>query len=156
MARIIEFLTVNLAVKDLDAALGKYKALGFASHPANSMPDPPVQITDVSMPIGKAGHLSLIAALGSESMVTKFIEKRGEGTYSIALRTDNLSELMEEWSSAGAEWIFPEPHEFPAGTPCVNYIADRFLGNWVKPSSMFGVLFEVFELQGEIRPFGED
>lgn len=155
MVRFLEILTVNLAVKNLDQAMEKFRTLGFDMHPPNSMPEPPVQITDVSMPVGASGHLSIIAALDPSSPVARFLDKRGEGLYSIALRVDDLRGLMESWSAAGIEWVLPEPHEFPQGTPCVNYVAEQFLGNWVKPSSSFGVLLEIFELQGEIRPYME-
>lgn len=153
MAKIIELLTINLAVKNLDEAVGKYRAMGFTPHPPNSMPEPPIQITDVTIPTGASGHLSIIGALGDKSMLNRFLEKRGEGAYSIALRTDDLAGIMTAWRAAGVEWVFPEPYVFPPGTPCVSYVADRFLGNWVKPSSLFGVLLEVFELQGNVRPF---
>lgn len=155
MAKILEFLTVNLAVKDLDAAVAKYRALGFHPHPPNHMPEPPAEITDVSVPTGNFGHVSLISPTAPGATVAKFIEKRGEGCYSIALRTDNLEELMAEWRAAGIEWILPKPYEFPAGTPCVHYLPDKLIANWVKPNSMFGVLFEAFELKGNIRPFGD-
>ena len=155
MAQIIEFLTINVAVGDIDAAVGRYKALGFAPHPPNNMPDPPAQITDVSIPMGSVGHVSVIAGTDPDSMVAKWVEKRGEGMYSVAVRTDDLKGLMEEWTKAGVEWVLPEPYEFPPETPCVQYVAEKTIVNWVKPKSMFGMLLEVFELQGDIRPFGE-
>ena len=156
MAQILEFLTINLAVSDLDSTVDKYRAMGLKPHPPNRMAEPPAQITDVSVPLGSVGHVSIISPTDPSSTVARFIEKRGEGAYSIALRVDNLLEIMEQWSAAGIEWIMPEPYEFPPGTPCVQYLPDKLIANWVKPSSMNGVLFEAFELQGNIRPFGEE
>ena len=32
MAKIVEFITINVAVKDLDAAVSRYKAMGLPAH----------------------------------------------------------------------------------------------------------------------------
>ena len=118
MARILEFLTINLAVSDLDQVVDKYRAMGLKPHPPNHMPDPPAQITDVSVPLGlRSATFPSSRRPIPPSTVARFIEKRGEGAYSIALRVDNLTEIMEEWSAAGIEWILPKPYEFPPGTP---------------------------------------
>lgn len=151
MARILEFLTVNVAVQDIDAATAKYKALGLPTLPAHPMPEPPAEIVDVTVPIGPLGAVSLIAATGPGSPVKRFIDKRGEGVYSIAVRVDNLEEAMAEWSKAGFQWVLPKPYAFPAGNPAARYIPEKLLVNWVKPSSMFGVMLECFEFVGAVK-----
>jgi catechol 2,3-dioxygenase-like lactoylglutathione lyase family enzyme len=151
MASIIEFLTINIAVDKLDDALAKYRAMGFAPLDPEPMPDPPSEITHVSLPIGPGEPMSLIAALGPGSPVAKFIEREAEGPFSISLRTDDLKGLMAQWSAAGAKWVLPEPFVFPPNTPCLQYDSDGVLGNWVRRSSLFGVMLEIFELTGEVR-----
>ncbi|MGH6953221.1 MAG: VOC family protein [Alphaproteobacteria bacterium] len=152
MARIVEFITVNLAVKDLDGALARFRALGFSSLAAARMPEPPAEITDVTLPLGREGAVSLIAATGPESPVARFLDKRGEGVYSIALRTDDLAELMREWTAAGVRWLLPEPYEFPRPSPAGRHLSEKLLANWVRPGSLHGVLVEVFELKGAVGP----
>jgi methylmalonyl-CoA/ethylmalonyl-CoA epimerase len=151
MGKVLEMLTVNLAVNDLDQAVERYSKLGLTKYPPVHVPEPPTQLTDVSMPTGDSGWLSLIAPTEPDSPVGRYLDKRGQGIYSVVLRVDNLREIMEEWRQAGAEWLLEEPYEFPPGTPCTNLLPDKLIGNWLRPSSMHGVLLETLELQGEIR-----
>lgn len=152
MGRIVEFLTVNVATKDLDQAVGKYRAMGLETLPPSHMPEPPAEITDVTVPIGPSGAISVIAATGPGSPVRRFLDRRGEGVYSIAVRVDNLEEVMAEWAAAGLEWVLPKPYEFPAGNPAARFVPEGLKVNWVKPSSLHGVMLECFEFIGEVKP----
>ena len=151
MGKVLETLTINLAVNDLDQATETYRKMGLTTFPPVHVPEPPTQLTDVSVPTGASGWLSLIAPTEPDSPVGRFLEKRGQGIYSIVLRVDNLLEIMEEWSQAGAQWLLEKPYEFPPGTPCTNLLPDKLIGNWLRPSSMHGVLLETLELQGNIQ-----
>jgi hypothetical protein len=115
------------------------------------MPEPPAEIVDISIPVGPAGAISLISPLGPGSPVKRFLEKRGEGVYSIAVRVDNLDEVMVEWAQAGMSWVLPEPYEFDAGNPAARFVPEKLRVNWVKPSSLNGVMLECFEFVGEVR-----
>lgn len=154
MARILEFLTINVAVRDLEEGAEKYRRMGLAPHPPNRMPDPPAEITDVSVPLGEFGAISLISPTSESSPVAPFLAKRGEGAYSVAVRVDDLAEAMQEWSHL--DWVLPEPYAFPPGTPAVGYLPDRLLANWVKPRSLNGLMLEVFELQGTVKEWGHE
>ena len=154
MARIIEFLTVNAAVRDLDAAAARYRKMGLHPHAPNRMPEPPAEITDVSVPLGEVGAISLISPTAETSPVASFLAKRGEGIYSVAVRVDDLTAAMAEWDHL--EWVLPEPYVFPEGTPAVDNMPERLLANWVKPKSLGGVMLEVFEFQGTVRKWEPD
>jgi hypothetical protein len=149
MAKILEILTVNVAVKDLDAGLAKYQALGLESIRPMVMPELPAAITDVTFPVGREGSISVIAAIGEKSPVKRFIDKRGEGVYSIAVRVDSLKDAMAEWE--GFDWVLPEPYEFPTPNQAARHLPDRLRVNWIKPSSLGGVMLEVFEFVGNVR-----
>ena len=151
MGKILEFLTVNVATPDLDATLAKWRKLGLGTLPAAHMPEPPVEITDVTVPIGPSGAISVIAPTGPGSAVNRFLAKRGPGAYSIAVRVDSLPEVMREWSAAGVEWVLPEPQVLPPGTPAARYKPERVRINWVKPSSLGGIMLEVFEFSGRVE-----
>lgn len=150
MARILEFLTVNVAVSDMDDALARYRALGLEALPASHMPEPPAEITDVTLPVGNEGAISVIAPTGGGSPVQRFLDKRGEGVFSIAVRVDDLDEAMREWAAAGFAWVLDEPHEFEPGNPAARYVPERLRVNWVKPSSLHGVMLECFEFIGAV------
>ncbi len=151
MGRILEFITVNVATRDLDGTVAKWRALGLPSLPAVHLPDPPAEITDVTLSIGSAAAVSVIAPTGPGSPLQRFLDRRGEGAYSIAVRVDSLAEVMREWAAAGIQWALAEPYEFPPGSPAGRYIPERLKANWVKPSSLNGVMLEVFEFVGVVE-----
>lgn len=153
MGKIIELLTINVATGDLDGMVARWKAIGLDALPPSHMPEPPAEITDVTLPIGPIGSVSLIAATGPGSPVKRFIEKRGEGVYSIAVRVDSLQEVMAEWGSAGMQWVLPKPYVFPKPHPAARYMVERLKINWVKPASLGGVMLEVFEFEGKVEPY---
>src|SRR5689334_9412807 len=139
MGKILELLTVNVATPDLEGTLAKWRKLGLTTLPPAHMPQPPIEITDVTMPLGSSGAISVIAPTGPGSAVQRFLQKRGAGAYSIAVRVDSLSEVMAEWAAAGIEWVLPEPQQLPPGTPAGRYSPERLRINWVKPSSLGGI-----------------
>jgi hypothetical protein len=154
MGRIIEFITVNVAARDLDGTLAKWRAIGLSSLPPAHMPQPPAEITDVTLPFGPSGAVSVIAPTSPKSPVQRFLDNRGDGAYSIAVRVDSLSDAMREWSDAGVQWVLPAPYEFPPGTPAGRYRPERLKGNWVRPGSLGGVMLEVFEFAGAVQVLG--
>jgi hypothetical protein len=151
MGKIVELITVNLATRDVEAALGRWQAIGLGSLAPVHMPAPPAEIVDVTLPVGASGAVSLIAATSAGSPVQRFLDRRGEGVYSIAVRVDNLAEVMREWAAAGVEWVLPEPYEFPPGNPAGRYRPERLKANWVKPASLGGVMLECFEFVGRVE-----
>jgi 4-hydroxyphenylpyruvate dioxygenase-like putative hemolysin len=151
VGKILEFLTVNVATPDLEGALAKWRKLGLATLPPAHMPQPPIEITDVTLPLGSSGAISVIAPTGPGSAVQRFLQKRGAGAYSIAVRVDSLPEVMAEWAAAGIEWVLPEPQQLPPDTPAGRYKPERLRINWVKPSSLGGIMLEVFEFSGRVE-----
>src|SRR4029079_2278407 len=107
MGRILEFLTLNIATDDIPAALARWRALGLAALPLAHMPRPPVEIDDVTLPLGEAGAVSLIAPTGPGSPVRRFLDSRGPGAFSLAVRVDSLSEVLEVAELCGHEWRVP-------------------------------------------------
>tara|TARA_Y100000588_G_C13929337_1_gene785060 strand:- start:147 stop:614 length:468 start_codon:yes stop_codon:yes gene_type:complete len=153
MARIIEYITVNYAVSNESGILQKFKALGLEEVEANIMPDPPAQIKDVTFPIGEQGAFSIVTPTDSMSTVQKFLDRRGDGVFSIAVRVDNLAEAMEEWRQHGIEWVLPKPYIFPPGTNAARYRVEKLIANWIKPGSLNGLLMECFQFCGSVEQF---
>ena len=149
MARILEFLTVNIAARDGVAMSEKYRAFGLPALPAFPMPKPPAEIVDITLPIGEQGAVSIISPTGPNSTVQRFIDKRGEGVYSIAVRVDDLEGAMRDWP--GVSWVLDKPYEFESGNPAARYIPDKLRVNWIKPSSLGGVMLECFEFVGSVK-----
>lgn len=149
-ARILEFLTVNIAVESLEKSIPLYRALGLSHIAPAEWPDPPIQMTDVTFEVPPTAAFSLIQPWQGEGPVAKFIGKRGPGVYSIAVRVDSLEKAMREWSAAGLQWVLDTPATVPGGR-AARYVADRVTVNWVNPRSLGGVLLEVFEFHGSVR-----
>jgi 4-hydroxyphenylpyruvate dioxygenase-like putative hemolysin len=154
MGKILEFITVNVATRHPESLLAKWRAMGLATLPPVHMPTPPAEITDVTLPIGQSGAVSVISPTGPGSPVQRFLDKRGDGAYSIAVRVDNLDEVMREWSAAGLQWVLPQPYEFPRGNAAGRYVPERLKANWIKPASLGGVMLEVFEFVGAVKMLG--
>lgn len=150
MARIVEFLTVNVASRDAKAGAAALARLGLGQLPPSVMPQKPAEITDVTVPIGDAGAISVISPTAPTSVVQRFLDRRGEGLYSIAVRVDDLDGAMREWE--GIEWVLDHPYRFPPGTPAARYAPEILRANWIKPGMLAGVLLEVFEFQGAVEP----
>lgn len=150
MIKATEFLTVNIAVEDMAAMRARYQAIGLAALPPAEWPEPPIQMTDVTLGFpGAETAISLIEPWEGGGPVGKFIEKRGAGLYSVAVRVDDLAAAMKDWAAHGMEWVLEKPAEVPGGR-AARYVADRVLVNWVKPRTFGGVLLEVFEFQGNV------
>ena len=154
MGKILEFITVNVATRDPEGTLAKWRALGLSTLPPARMPLPPAEITDVTLPVGLSGAVSVISPTGPGSPVQRFLDKRGDGAYSIAVRVDSLDEVMREWAAAGLQWVLSEPYEFPRGTPAGRYVPERLKANWVRPVFLAGVMLEVFEFVGKVEVLG--
>ena len=107
MARILEYITINYAVNDLAHAQAQFSALGLNALAANHMPQPPAEITDITFPIGSLGAISLVCPTAPSSSVQRFLDRRGEGCFSLAVRVDDLHAIMNEWSAVGIEWVLP-------------------------------------------------
>ena len=151
MARILEYITVNYAVDDQQAAVSKFRALGLNAIAPNVMPKPPAQIADVTFPLGNQGAISLVAPTDPTSTVQKFLDRRGEGVLSFAVRVDHLEDAMAEWAMQGIEWVLPEPYIFPPGTAAARYRVETLKANWIRPGSLHGLLMECFEFCGSVE-----
>lgn len=155
MIKVTEFLTINIAVSNMQEARARYEAIGLAALAPAEWPEPPIQMTDVTMEFPEAHTaISLIEPWEGTGPVERFISKRGQGVYSVAVRVDDLAAAMQDWRALGMEWVSPEPAVVPGGR-AASYVADKVLVNWVNPRTFGGVLLEVFELQGHVRRFAE-
>ena len=61
----------------------------------------------VLLDIGE-GHVELLSPLGPETVVGKFISKRGEGLHHVAYRVDNIDRTLSQLRDAGVALIDSE------------------------------------------------
>jgi methylmalonyl-CoA/ethylmalonyl-CoA epimerase len=128
-ARSIHHLGV--AVDDLDEALSTYeRLLGATLEHRETVEEQGVEAA--SLRVGQS-RVELLASLGDETPVGKFLAKRGPGMHHVAYEVDDLSASLEELAGEGAELIDEQPRRGLFGLEVA----------FVHPDSVHGVLAEL-------------
>ena len=122
---------VGVAVADLDEAVRTYERLfgGRVEHRAR-VEDQGVEAA--SMRVGDS-RVELLAPLGDDTPVGKFIAKRGPGMHHVAYEVDDVAAALAELAEQGAELIDVVPRAGLFGLEVA----------FVHPDSVHGILSEV-------------
>ena len=122
---------VGMAVEDLDDAVATYeRLLGGSLEHRGRLEDQGVEA--VSIRLGK-GRVELMASLGDETPVGKFLAKRGPGMHHVAFEVADLPAALDELTDRGAELIDEAPRSGLFGLQVA----------FVHPDSVHGVLSEL-------------
>jgi methylmalonyl-CoA/ethylmalonyl-CoA epimerase len=122
---------LGVAVEDLDAAVATYEQLfGARLEHRDTVPDQGVEAA--SLRVGES-RVELLAALGDETPVGKFLAKRGPGMHHVAYEVSDLRSSLVELSDRGAELIDEEPRQGLFGLQVA----------FVHPDAVHGVLSEL-------------
>ena len=122
---------IGIAVKSLKDASTLYeRLLGLPSYKKEEVISEMV-ITEFFQ-IGES-KIELLEASSSDSSISKFIEKRGEGIHHIAFAVDDILKEMERLKSEGFQLLSDIPKSG----------ADNKLVCFVHPKSSNGVLIEL-------------
>lgn len=78
-------------------------------------------------------QIELLESTDPEGVISKYIEKRGQGMHHVALKTDNILEEITRLQSLGFQFINPVPKKG----------ADNKLIVFLHPRSTAGVLVEL-------------
>jgi methylmalonyl-CoA epimerase len=98
---------VGIAVADLDAAVEAYQTLfGAELEHRETVPDQGVEAA--SLRVG-AGRIELLASLGPETPVGKFLANRGPGMHHVAFEVDDVAAELERLAAGGVELIDEHP-----------------------------------------------
>jgi methylmalonyl-CoA epimerase len=123
---------LGIAVRSLDSALDFYeKQLGFAVGLRETVEQERVNVA--MLPAG-GPRIELLEATGPDSVIAKFIEKRGEGLHHVAIKVPDLAAAVERLKSGGAR-LLNDPRPGAGGHLYV----------FVHPSSTGGVLLELIQ-----------
>jgi methylmalonyl-CoA epimerase len=123
---------LGIAVRSLAAGRAIYEKLGLAVSPEEVVPGEKVRV--VMIPVGET-RLELLEATADDSVIAKFIAKRGEGLHHISLRVPDLSVALAKLKAEGVRLI---SEEIKTGADGHRYV-------FVHPSSAGGVLLELVE-----------
>jgi methylmalonyl-CoA epimerase len=123
---------LGIAVKSLDGALRFYRdQLGLDVSLREAVEHEKVNVA--MLPLGEP-RIELLEPTEPDSVIGKFLAKRGEGLHHIAIRVSDLNASVERLRSSGAR-LLNEPR---AGAGGHLYV-------FVHPSSTGGVLIELIQ-----------
>jgi methylmalonyl-CoA epimerase len=122
---------VGLAVADLDEALATYERL-FGGRLEHRVHVEEQGVEAASVRIGWS-RVELLAPLGEDTPVGKFLAKRGPGIHHVAYEVEDVRVVLQDLVRHGAELIDPEPRRGMFGLEVA----------FVHPDSVHGVLTEV-------------
>jgi methylmalonyl-CoA/ethylmalonyl-CoA epimerase len=98
---------VGIAVDDLDAAIATYAALfGAALERREAVAEQGVEAA--SLLVGDA-RIELLAPLGPDTPVAKFLAKRGPGMHHVAFAVADVAAELERLKADGAQLIDERP-----------------------------------------------
>src|SRR6478672_7067453 len=107
--RALEVHHIGHAVLDLDAAVARYETLlGARCEHREVVPEQGVEAA--SMRVGD-DRIELLAALGEDTPVGRFLAKRGPGMHHVAYEVEDVGAALSELVAAGVELIDAEPRQ---------------------------------------------
>jgi len=122
---------LGVAVHDLDEALETYlRLLGAELEHRALVEDQGVEAAAVLV---GSGRVELLAPLGDETAVGKFLASRGPGMHHVAYEVDDVRTELDRLAAAGADLIDEEPRQGLFGLQVA----------FVHPDAVHGVLTEV-------------
>jgi len=124
---------VGVAVRDLEASVARIGRL-FGLTPTLRFTNPLQSVTCAWLQMGEC-IFELIQSTSPYGNVARFIEKRGEGLYLVAIEVDDLEAASAVIRERGGEIILPAAAPFAPGGR----------NNFVHPRSVAGVLVELVE-----------
>ena len=125
---------LGIAVKSLAAAKSIYEKLGLDITSEETVEQEKVRV--VMIPVGES-RLELLEPTSEDSVVARFLAKRGEGLHHVCLRVADLAATVETLRRDGVRLV---SDEIKTGAGGHRYI-------FIHPSSTGGVLLELVEGQ---------
>jgi methylmalonyl-CoA/ethylmalonyl-CoA epimerase len=124
---------VGIAVADLEAAVDRYRnAFGIDPVHRETVEDQGVE--EVLFKVGTS-YIQLLRALGPDTPVGKFLEKRGEGVHHIGYRVSDIEGTLDRLKELGTPLVDEKPRPGSRGTTVA----------FVHPKGFGGVLVELVE-----------
>jgi methylmalonyl-CoA/ethylmalonyl-CoA epimerase len=124
---------VGIAVDDLEAAIGTY-ARGFELAVVHRETVAEQGVEAVLLDIGES-HVELLAPLGPDTPVGKFLDRKGPGLHHVAYRTSDIDAELDRLKAAGLRLIDESPR--------IGIRASRVA--FLHPSATGGVLTEIVQ-----------
>ncbi len=124
---------IGIAVADMERAITLYTTLGLSVTHDEIVPAQGTRAVFLAARYGP--DIELLAALGDDTPVGKFLAKRGPGMHHICYAVDNLTHAIDFCIRNGYEMIDREPRIGAKGKSLA----------FIHPKAMDGVLIELYE-----------
>ncbi len=137
---------ISIAVGELDGAFAQFiQLLGAPGSEIVEVQQEPVQARFGSIDTGDV-TVALMESTTGGSPIERFLERRGQGLFSLTFETSDIHAEMERLGRAGAEFVLPEPlvlEDYSTGFRRYR----ECLVNFTRPRSTGGVVLELQELR---------
>jgi methylmalonyl-CoA/ethylmalonyl-CoA epimerase len=124
---------VGIAVADLDAAVNEYR-VAFGAEPVHREVVTDQGVEEVLFRAGNS-YIQLVAALGPDTPVGKFLQKRGEGVHHVGYRVADVAAVLDRLRANGVPLVDQAPRPGSRGTTVA----------FVHPRGFRGVLVELVQ-----------
>ena len=124
---------VGIAVHDLDAAVAFYEDT-FGMVKVHEEVNTGQGVREAMLAVGDA-CVQLLAPLGPDSPIARFLERSGAGLQQVAYEVEDVRAAAEELRGKGLRLLYDEPRRGTAGS----------LVNFVHPKDAGGVLVELVQ-----------
>jgi methylmalonyl-CoA/ethylmalonyl-CoA epimerase len=124
---------IGIAVRDLDQAIKLYKDV-FGIEPNLVYESAYTKAKIAFIPLGET-RIELIQPSNPESVVGKFLEKKGEGIHHISFKVNDVDQSLIEIESKGVQLIDKKSRE----------VRENERVAFLHPKSTNGVLFELIQ-----------
>ena len=130
---------VGIAVPNLEVAIAFYRDV-FGLRLTHNEVNEQQGVREAMMAVGDSGSsIQLLAPLGPDSTIAKFLEKSGPGIQQMAYRVADIEAACAALRASGLRLLYESPHEGTAGS----------LINFIHPKDAGGVLVELVQLRVE-------
>lgn len=133
---------LGIAVRSLDDALGFYRQV-FGVEPVHRGTVEHERVEVAVLPAG-GGRIELLESTSDDSVIARFLRRRGEGLHHVALEVDDVDEAAAAVRSSGRRLVSDRVR---TGAEGWRYV-------FVHPASAGGVLLELVERAPRDEPPG--
>jgi methylmalonyl-CoA/ethylmalonyl-CoA epimerase len=124
---------VGIAVEDLEAAVQEYQA-AFGLEPVHRERVEDQGVDEVLFQVGTS-YIQLLGALGPDTPVGKFLNRRGEGVHHVGYRVRDVAQVLDRLKAAGVPLVDQAPRPGSRGTTVA----------FAHPKGFRGVLVELVQ-----------